>query len=107
MPETDNKPVSPGPPWTFLTNHSHVLICLDRDPLARLRDVAARVGITERAVQRIIADLEEADVITRRRTGRRNQYEIHPERPLRHTVEAHCTVGDLLRVTAPTLGPSP
>ena len=102
MPEMDNKPVSPTPPWTFLSNQSHVLICLYRDPLARLRDIAVLVGITERAVQRIVADLEEAGVITRRRTGRRNQYEIHPECHLRHAIEAHCTVGDLLRLVAHT-----
>ena len=83
-------------PWTFLTNHSHVLLCLVEDPEQRLRDVAERVGITERAVFRIVADLEEAGVITRRREGRRNQYEVHGDRPLRHAVEAHRTVGDLL-----------
>lgn len=83
-------------PWTFLTNHSHVLICLAEDPEMRLRDVAERVGITERAVFRIVADLEEAGVLTRHREGRRNQYEIHGNRPLRHPVEMHRTVGDLL-----------
>jgi len=83
-------------PWTFLTNHSHVLLCLSEDPELRLRDVAERVGITERAVFRIVADLEEAGVITRRREGRRNQYEVHGDRPLRHAVEKHRTVGDLL-----------
>ena len=86
----------PTPPWTFLTNHSHVLICLAEDPDLRLRDVAERVGITERAVFRIVADLEEAGVITRHREGRRNQYEVHGGEPLRHPVEQHRTVGDLL-----------
>lgn len=84
--------------WTFLTNHSHVLICLARDPFARLRDVAILVGITERAVQRIVADLEGAGVITRTRDGRRNHYEIHRSLPLRHSVEAGCSVGDLLSI---------
>jgi hypothetical protein len=82
--------------WTFLTNHTHVLVCLAADPFLRLRDVADRVGITERAVQRIVADLEAAGVLTRLREGRRNHYEIHRERPLRHPIEAHRTVGDLL-----------
>ncbi len=86
----------PQAPWTFLSNHSHVLICLAQDSEVRLRDVAERVGITERAVLRIIADLEEAGIITRRREGRRNQYEVHREQSLRHPVEHHRTVGDLL-----------
>jgi DNA-binding transcriptional regulator PaaX len=63
-----------------------------------LREVADRVGITERAVQGIVADLEAAGVITRRRDGRRNHYELHPDVPLRHPIEAHRTVGDLVRL---------
>lgn len=82
--------------WTFLTNHSHVLVCLVRDPTARLRDVAHRIGITERAVQKIILDLETARVLRRTREGRRNRYEIQLDLPLRHPVEAHCTIFDLL-----------
>ena len=84
--------------WTFFSNHSHVLICLVREPDLRLRDVAERVGITERGVQRIVADLEEAGILSRVRDGRRNRYEVHAERPLRHAVEAHCTVNDLLKI---------
>lgn len=87
-----------GTGWTFLTNHSHVLILLAREPDLRLRDVAERVGITERAVQRIVADLEEAAILTRSRDGRRNRYEVHTRQPLRHTIEAHCTVNDLLKI---------
>lgn len=87
---------TPPTPWTFLTNHSHVLICLAEDPEMRLRDVAERVGITERAVFRIVAELEEAGILTRHREGRRNQYEVHGEQPLRHPIEQHRTVGDLL-----------
>jgi len=86
-----------GHAWTFLTNHSHVLICLARDPDARLRDVAEQVGITERAVQNIVADLEEAGVITREREGRRNHYQLHTDRPMRHPVEADRSVRDLLQ----------
>lgn len=84
--------------WTFFTNHTHVLICLAREPELRLRDVAARVSITERAVQRIVADLEAAQILTRTRDGRRNRYEVHTDRPLRHSVESHCKVGDILRM---------
>jgi len=83
--------------WTFLTNHSHVLLCLAREPGIRLRDVATEVGITERAVQAIVADLEEAGIITRLRRGRRNHYTLHRDQPLRHPVERHRTVGDLIR----------
>jgi DNA-binding transcriptional ArsR family regulator len=82
--------------WTFLSNHGHVLVCLARDPEARLRDVALSVGITERAVQKIVSDLEEAGVVERIRDGRRNRYRLHPERPLRHPIESHRTVGALL-----------
>jgi predicted transcriptional regulator len=82
--------------WTFLTNHSHVLILLSQDPSLVLREVAARVGITERAVQRIIADLEEAGFIEREKVGRRNHYRIRTNRPLRHPIEAHRTIGDLV-----------
>lgn len=82
--------------WTFLSNHAHVLLCIAREPEIRLRDVAERVGITERAVQRIVADLESAHYLERSRSGRRNRYEVHPELPLRHPVEAHRDVGALL-----------
>lgn len=83
--------------WTFLTNHAHVLICLFQDPEMRLRDVATAVGITERAVQKIIAELEDGGLLERERQGRRNVYRIHAKLPLRHPVESHCTVQGLLR----------
>ena len=82
--------------WTFLTNHSHVLICLYQNPNMRLRDAAAAVNITERAVQRIVADLEAAKILSRQKEGRRNRYEINIELPLRHPIEAHRKVKDLL-----------
>ncbi len=82
--------------WTFFSNHAHVLFCLAADPGMLLRDVAAQVGITERAVQRIVADLEAADVLTRVREGRRNRYKVDPRVSLRHPVEAHRNIGDLL-----------
>lgn len=82
--------------WTFLSNHGHVLVCLARDPDARLRDVAQSVGITERAVQKIVSDLEVGGVVERVRDGRRNRYRLFVDRPLRHPLEAHRTVGSLL-----------
>jgi len=95
--------------WTYLTNHSHVLICLSQEPEMRLRDVADRVGITERAVQRIVAELEEAGAITRERDGRRNRYSVHSEAPLRHPIEAHRTIADLIALadTNPGTMPNP
>lgn len=82
--------------WTFLTNHSHVLVLLHRNPSQVLREVALQVGITERAVQRIIADLEAGGIIEREKIGRRNHYQIQTDRPLRHPIESECTIGDLL-----------
>jgi len=76
-----------GKTWTFLTNHARVLIHIARNPQARIRDIAAAVGITERATQVILNDLEEADYLTRTRVGRRNTYTINPDRPFRHPAE--------------------
>lgn len=87
-----NKPAG----WTFLTNHSHVLICLALEPDMLLREVAQRVGITERAVQKIVLELEEGGVLVRERVGRRNHYTIQEGRALRHPVEGHRQVKDLL-----------
>jgi predicted transcriptional regulator len=84
--------------WTFLTNHAHVLIVLRAQPEMVLREVAHQVGITERAVQRIIQDLETAGFIRRQKIGRQNQYEVLADQPLRHPIEAHRTIGDLLRL---------
>lgn len=89
------------PSWNFFTNHAHVLICLTRDSEQPLREVARSVGITERAVQRIVAELEEAGYIERERVGRQNNYHIHTEGRLRHPLEAHRSVGDLLNVVVP------
>lgn len=82
--------------WTFLTNHGHVLVCLADNPDVLLRDVAARIGITERAVQQIVADLEAAEVIARHRVGRRNSYAVRREGTLRHPLEAGVTVGEFV-----------
>jgi Mn-dependent DtxR family transcriptional regulator len=86
-----------GGSWTFLTNHSHVLICIHEDSSIRTRDIAARVGITERAVQRIISELSAAGYLSRMREGRRNRYEVCADKPLRHPVEAHCLLSSLLK----------
>jgi hypothetical protein len=95
------RPVDEGG-WTFLTNHSHVLICLARDPKLRLRDLAEQVGITERAVQGIVKDLVAAGCLTRHREGRRNRYDIVADRPMRHRVERQHVIGDLLGAMVPT-----
>ena len=87
--------------WTFLTNHSHVLICLAQDSEMRLRDVALKVGITERAVQRIVAELEEGGVLTRIRDGRRNHYEINRAARLRHSLESHRTITEIIALGEP------
>jgi Mn-dependent DtxR family transcriptional regulator len=94
---TRGSSAAPSPPaWTFLTNHAHVLVCIAEDPNARIRDVAARVGITERGVQRIIAELEDEGYVTHARDGRRNVYRVRASQPLRHPVERHRNVGALL-----------
>ncbi|MBL8858394.1 MAG: winged helix-turn-helix transcriptional regulator [Planctomycetes bacterium] len=85
-----------GHSWTFLSNHAHVLVCLAGNPEQTLREVAARVGITERAVQKILADLEEEGLVTRERHGRRNGYDLHLDKPLRHPLESHRTVRELV-----------
>ncbi len=84
------------PAWTFLTNHAHVLLCIAREPEVRMRDVAHLAGITERAVQRIVADLEEAGYLERIRQGRRNRYQVRTDLPLRHPIERHERVSSLI-----------
>jgi DNA-binding transcriptional ArsR family regulator len=88
-------PVS-GASWTFLTNHSHVLLCLAADDSLRVRDLAQKVGITERAVLKLLSELEAGGVIEREREGRRNRYRVLHDAALRHDLEAHRTVGDLV-----------
>ncbi len=82
--------------WTFLTNHGHVLLCVWENTEARVRDIAARVGITERAVQRILQELEAEGYLGRERVGRRNRYRVRPGQPLRHPLERHRPVSALL-----------
>lgn len=83
--------------WTFLSNHGHVLVCLSRNPHSRLRDLADEVGITERRVASIIADLEEGGIVQVTKVGRRNEYTINSRAKLRHAVESAKTVGELIR----------
>ncbi|MEW2384796.1 MarR family winged helix-turn-helix transcriptional regulator [Micromonospora sp. NPDC047707] len=82
--------------WTFLTNHGHVLLAIARNPTARLRDVADEVGVTERAAQAIVADLEAGGYLQRTRVGRRNEYTLNPAGRFRHPAEADRQVGALL-----------
>ncbi|MGH2793655.1 MAG: helix-turn-helix transcriptional regulator [Actinomycetota bacterium] len=82
--------------WTFVTNHFLVLLCIAEDPGIRMSDVAKRVGVTERAVQGIVGDLESGGYLKRTRVGRRNHYEVHAEMPLRHLQMQHKQLGDLL-----------
>lgn len=84
--------------WTFLTNHAHVLLAIARDHDVRLREIASQVGITERAVQKIIAELEESGALTKSRDGRRNHYEVNTEVSLRHPMESHRTISSLVRM---------
>ena len=90
---------SEKPGWTFLSNHAHVMLFLSLEPEARIRDIAAAVGLTERAVQRIIGELSEDGVLAVEKLGRRNRYRINAKYHLRHPLESHRTVKDLLRLT--------
>jgi predicted ArsR family transcriptional regulator len=86
------------PSWVFLTNHAHVLLCIARDPDSRTRDIAERVGITERSAQRIVSELIAGGYLKRTKIGRRNRYEINRHGHLRHPVFADFEVGPLLDV---------
>ena len=82
--------------WTFLTSHAHVVVCIAQEPASTMREIAARVGITERAVQRIVAELVEAGYLVREKDGRRNRYLVRSYLPLRHSIEQHCRLNGLL-----------
>lgn len=103
---TDPAPVEIGltskEAWTFLSNHGHILLCLASDPTILARELADKVGITERAVHRIISDLVDEGYLEKLKDGRRNRYRIIWGRPLRHTVEQHCTIDELAKMV---LGP--
>jgi DNA-binding transcriptional ArsR family regulator len=87
---------APARTWTFLTNHSHVLICLARGEALTARELSNSIGITERAVQVILAELTEAGYLVKRKDGRRNIYTVNQRGRLRHPLESHHTVGDLI-----------
>ena len=93
-------PTEPPRKWTFLSNHGHVLVALSRDPQARIRDLAASVGITERAAQAIVNDLEADGYVTKVRVGRRNEYHLHPDMHFRHPAEDTQPIGALLKIFA-------
>jgi predicted transcriptional regulator len=93
-------PPQAGNRWTFLTNHAHVLSVLHRNPNIVLREVAVKVGITERAVQRIVHDLESEGFIRVAKVGRRNQYDVITSKSLRHPIEEHRDIGDILKLIA-------
>lgn len=82
--------------WTFLTNHSHILLCLSQEPSLRIRDLAEKVGITERAVQRILVEMVDAGALIKQREGRRNHYTVNLNFHLRHPLESHVKICDLL-----------
>ena len=86
----------PSKTWRFVTNHTQVLLCIARDPDSRLRDIAEIVGITERAVQRIVADLVESGYVKRERVGRRSRYSLDRERKMRHPSQFDHEIGELL-----------
>ena len=88
------------PGWTFLTNHAQVLVCIARDPGIRLRDIGERVGITERAAHRIVAELADAGYIARERNGRRNHYTINAHFLLPDPIAREPNVGMLLAILA-------
>jgi len=89
-------------PWRFVTNHTQVLLCIARDPNTRLRDIAETVGITERAVQRIVADLVESGFVTRERVGRRARYTLDRRAKMRHPSQFDHVIGELLDLLEPS-----
>src|SRR5215471_2661689 len=93
-------PDGSGGSWTLLTGHGHVLVEIARNPRARMRDISAVVGLTERTVQAIVADLEAAGYLTRGRTGRRNRYTVNPDSLFRHSAQEGLRVGPFLDLLA-------
>ena len=89
-------------PWRFVTNHTQVLLCIARDDDVRLRDVAEKVGITERAAQRIVADLVEGGFVQRKKLGRRNHYSIDRRAKMRHPAQVNQEIGELLDLLGST-----
>jgi hypothetical protein len=86
--------------WSFLTNHARVLLCIAHDPGVRLRDIAARVGITERTAYGIVTDLTDAGYVVKHRDGRRNRYQIQAHVPLPEPTIQERTIGEVLALLA-------
>ncbi|HZO62304.1 MAG TPA: helix-turn-helix domain-containing protein [Gaiellaceae bacterium] len=91
--------------WHFLSNHAQVLLCIAADPDIRFRDIAQMVGITERAAQRIVADLAQTGYIERERVGRRNRYHLNTEAKMRHAAQADYQIGELIQLFEPPTRP--
>ncbi|MEI7619381.1 MAG: helix-turn-helix domain-containing protein [Actinomycetota bacterium] len=91
---------APETSWTFLTNHAHVLLAIAAEPQIRVRDIASQVGVTERAAHRLVSDLEVAGYLKVSKVGRRNEYSVMLDLPLRHPAERHHRIGELLKVLA-------
>ena len=96
MSTKENSAENNTKPWRFVTNHTQVLLCIARDPDTRLRDIAETVGITERAVQRIVADLMESGFVSRDRVGRRSRYTLNREARMRHPAQFDHEIGEML-----------
>jgi hypothetical protein len=88
--------------WSFLTSHARVLLCISHDPGMRLRDIAARVGITERSAYGIVTDLAQAGYVVKQKDGRRNRYQIQAHLPLPESTSRERTVGEILALLAST-----
>ena len=88
--------------WGFLTNHARVLLCIAHDPGVRLRDIAARLGITERTAYGIVTDLAEAGYVVKDKDGRRNRYQVQAHLPLPEPTSRERTVGEILALLAGT-----
>jgi DNA-binding transcriptional regulator LsrR (DeoR family) len=84
--------------WTFFSNNAHVLVCLTHTPQPTTREIASQVGITERAVQRILKKMVEASVLNVEKDGRRNRYKLDLDQQLRHPLESHKTIGEFIRL---------
>ena len=82
--------------WNFLTNHARVLVCIAHDPGVRLRDIAERVGITERSAYGIVTDLTDAGYVVKEKDGRRNRYQVQAHQPLGEATASETSIGEVL-----------
>ena len=94
-------PSGVSPTWSFLTNHARVLLCIVEDPTVRLREIAERVGVTERAAHRIVSELVSAGFVSRRRDGRRNHYTVLRDLPLPDQIARTAAIDELLAILVP------